>query len=69
MVTQEKVEAIAREDAAKKYRDLSIYDVAIKPIKEGWSVEFTLKDKHLDGGGPVYVIDPTGKIVSAKYYQ
>ncbi len=70
MMTDKQIEEIARTDAGKKYRDLSIYDVQMRQKEDkSWEVEFKLKDPSKLGGGPHYVIDCTGKIVSAKYFQ
>jgi hypothetical protein len=68
-MTKEQILEVARQDAMAKYRDLSLYDVTATQTGEGWHVVYTLKDKTLDGGGPEYTIDPSGKILSKKYSQ
>ncbi len=61
---------IAREDAEQVYRDLSRYDIRLALEADGWHVDYELKDTRARGGGPHYVIDPSGgKIVSKRYEQ
>jgi hypothetical protein len=61
---------IARTDAERVYRDLSIYRISVSLENDGWLVDYELKDPQLNGGGPHYVIDPkTGSIVSKRYEQ
>jgi hypothetical protein len=61
--------AIALRDAARVYRDLSIYEIDVEPADGGWRVEFRLADPTLDGGGPEYVIAADGAIASKVYEQ
>jgi hypothetical protein len=62
--------AIAQADAAKAYRDLSAYRICLILEKDGWHIDYELKDPRLKGGGPHYVVDPfTGTIVSKRYEQ
>ena len=69
-VTREDAVRISREDAEKKYRDLSIYEIRTDLKSDGWHVDFEIKNKTLDGGGPHYVIDKTtGRILSRRYEQ
>jgi hypothetical protein len=71
-VTIDKDEAlkIAKTDAARQYRDLSVYDVMIELNNGNWKVDYELKDKDSQGGGPHYLISiTTGKIVSFRYEQ
>jgi hypothetical protein len=61
---------IAHADAARVYRDLSIYKIQIVLESDGWHVDYDLKDPRLKGGGPHYVIDAsTGAIRSKRYDQ
>jgi len=61
---------IARLDAERAYRDLSIYRVIVSYERDGWHADYELKDADVHGGGPHYIIDATtGKIVSKKYEQ
>jgi hypothetical protein len=61
---------IARADAVKAYHDLSSYRIQLVLEADGWHVDYELKDPHLKGGGPHYVIDATtGAIVAKKYEQ
>lgn len=68
VMTRDQIINVAREDAKTKYRDLSVYEIETKQDGPNWHVVFKLKD-NLDGGGPEYVIDTSGKIISKKYYQ
>ena len=61
---------IARADAERVYRNLESYRIEITFEPDGWHIDYELKDRTLNGGGPHYVIDAiTGTIVSKKYYQ
>src|SRR5262245_23057079 len=69
-IAQDRALMIAREDAEKVYRDLTLYRVVVALEDDGWHVDYELKDPRLKGGGPHYVIDPaTGAIVSKRYEQ
>lgn len=69
--TKEEIIAIAIENAKYVYRDLSIYEVTAEPQGDDeWKVDFDLKDKHMDGGGPHYTIsDSTGAILTKRFDQ
>ncbi|HEX5150587.1 MAG TPA: hypothetical protein VFW07_04030 [Parafilimonas sp.] len=70
MIDKNKALEIAGENAGKFYRDLSVYDVLIKLEDDNWHVDYILKDKHLDGGGPHYIISAaTGEIVDMRFEQ
>jgi uncharacterized membrane protein YkoI len=61
---------IARLDAEKAYRDLSMYRIVLTLEKDGWHVDYELRDRVSEGGGPHYVIDSkTGNILSKRYEQ
>ena len=61
---------IARLDAERAYRDLTPYRIAIVLEADGWHVDYQLKDPHLNGGGPHYLIEPrTGAILAKRYEQ
>jgi hypothetical protein len=49
--------AIAQADAARVYRDLSIYRIQLVLEDDGWHVDYELKNPELKGGGPHYIID------------
>lgn len=69
-VTKDKAIAIARGDAEKVYGDLTPYEMAVTEEKRAWRIDFELKDKTANGGGPHYRIDKgRGKIVWKKYEQ
>ena len=68
-MNKDQILEIARQDAMTKYRDLSLYEVTATWTGDSWHVMFTLKDKLADGGGPEYMIDKFGKIISKDYYQ
>jgi hypothetical protein len=50
MIDRKRALEIAQENAGKAYRDLSVYDVLIRLQDSNWHVDYSLKDKHLDGG-------------------
>jgi hypothetical protein len=61
---------IARVDAESNYRDLLAYRIAITLEPDGWHIDYELKDEHLQGGGPHYLIDSaTGAILARRYEQ
>jgi hypothetical protein len=62
--------AIAQADAARAYRDLSLYRIQLVLEDDGWHVDYELKDAKLKGGGPHYILDAhTGAIISKRYEQ
>ena len=62
--------AIAQADAARVYRDLSLYRIQLVLEDDGWHVDYDLKNPGLKGGGPHYIIDAqTGAVVSRRYEQ
>jgi hypothetical protein len=66
----DQVLAIAQADAARVYRDLSLYRIQLVLEDDGWHVDYELKSARLKGGGPHYLIDPhTGAILSKRYEQ
>jgi hypothetical protein len=61
---------IARTDAERVYRDLDPYRIEITLETDGWHIDYELKDRTLNGGGPHYVIDAAdGRILSKRYDQ
>lgn len=61
---------IANADASEQYRDLSLYDAIIELKDRNWKIDYELKDKRSQGGGPHYVISSeTGRIISRRYEQ
>ncbi|MEQ9667842.1 hypothetical protein [Coleofasciculus sp. G2-EDA-02] len=69
-ITKERVLEIAREDAARVYQDLSIYEVTIEADGENWRVDYNLKDPAVVGGGPHYIISgQDGTILQRRYEQ
>jgi len=60
---------IAHADAVRAYHDLSAYRIQVVLEADGWHVDYELKDPRLKGGGPHYVIDVSGAIVSKRYEQ
>jgi hypothetical protein len=69
-VSREEALTIARADAVEKYRDLSIYEVMCDLKSDGWHVEYHVRAKGMQGGGPFYIIDPrSGVIITKHYYQ
>ncbi len=68
MFSKDQIIEVARKDAAAKYGDLSIYSIEVEQRDDGWHVRFEPRP-GLNAGGPVYVIDRQGAVVSKKYYQ
>ena len=69
-IAEMRVLEIARDDAKKAYGDLSAYDIKIVLETDGWHVDYELKEKSSQGGGPHYLIDPDdGKIIKKEYDQ
>ena len=61
---------VARLDAERAYGDLSPFRVTLSLEKDGWHVDYELKDPRSKGGGPHYLIDSeTGGILSKRYEQ
>ncbi len=67
--TRDEIIEIARENAGRIYRDLSIYKINAIIEGENWRVDFELTDKTMDGGGPHYIISSEGKMISKRYEQ
>lgn len=61
---------IAKEDAQRIYRDLTIYEITAELRDEKWYVDYEISNPQMVGGGPHYVISAkTGKIESYRYEQ
>jgi hypothetical protein len=66
----DQVLAIAQADAARVYRDLSVFQIHLVLEDDGWHVDYELKNPRLKGGGPHYIIDArTGAVISKRYEQ
>ena len=61
--------SIAQADATRVYRDLSIYKIQIVLNEDGWHVDYELRDPHVKGGGPHYLIDASTGAILAKRYE
>jgi hypothetical protein len=69
-LASDKVLAIAQADAARVYRDLSLYRIQLVLEDDGWHVDYELKNPKLKGGGPHYIIDAhTGAVLARRYEQ
>ena len=69
-ITSDQALRVARLDAEKVYRDLTPYRIVVELHQDGWHVDYELKNRHTQGGGPHYVIDTMeGTIRSKKYEQ
>ena len=69
-IEKEQALEIARRDALLAYRDLNPYDVRIELRDGNWKIDYELRDKRAQGGGPHYVISAeTGAILSKRYEQ
>jgi hypothetical protein len=70
MITEAEARAIAHEQAAQAYRDLSIYTVSARLEGDRWNVDYELTDETLLGGGPHFVIAAeNGEILARRYEQ
>ena len=62
--------AIAQDDAVRAYRDMNRFRVHVVLESDGWHVDYELRELHLYGGGPHYVIDSgSGAILLKRYEQ
>ena len=70
MIDEQEARRIAHEQAARVYRDLSIYRVTAQ-LKDGtWHVDYDLADPGMVGGGPHLVISAaTGEVMSMRCEQ
>ena len=69
-ITSDQALKVARLDAETVYRDLVQYRILVELHQDGWHVDYELKNRHSQGGGPHYVIDAkAGTIRSKKYEQ
>jgi hypothetical protein len=68
-ITSDQALKAARSDAENAYRDLSPYQADVVAGKDGWHVDFQLKDPESEGGGPHYVIDRREEKILAKKYE
>lgn len=67
---REQVLEIARADAQKVYRDLSLYTITIVFENDRWHIDYELTNPEAQGGGPHYIIDAAnGQILFKKYEQ
>ena len=69
-ITSDEALRIARLDAERVYRDLSLYRATVSLERNGWHIDYELKDPLLQGGGPHYVIHAdSGEILTRLYEQ
>jgi hypothetical protein len=71
-LTSDEVLRVARLDAERAYRDLSMsfYRITISLEEDGWHVDYELKPMGWCGGGPHYIIHPvSGEIIRKRYEQ
>jgi hypothetical protein len=69
-IDEQRALEIARNDASKIYRDLSIYTVKAKLEADSWYVDYKITNPQMLGGGPHYIISAkTGDILSYRYEQ
>lgn len=69
LINSDEALRIARLDAEKAYDDLSAYRITIRLERDQWLVDYELTGREIAGGGPHYVIDRVGTIVSKRYEQ
>jgi hypothetical protein len=68
-LASDEVLKIARLDAERVYRDLTPYRICIVLEADGWHVDYHLKDSHLNGGAPHYIIDPISGAILGRIYE
>jgi hypothetical protein len=69
-ISKEEAIRVARDDAARVYRNLDDYEVSAALHPDGWHVDYELVNSKLEGGGAHYVIDrQTGAIKARRYEQ
>ena len=69
-INKEKAVRLAKLDAEKHYDNLSIYQIEVRETSSKWLIDFVLKNKSLNGGGPLYIISKkSGKILKKVYEQ
>ncbi len=69
-VNKQEALRIANEDAKSITGPFSIYDVIIELEHSNWKIDYELKDKNAQGGGPHYLIShETGEIISRRFEQ
>jgi hypothetical protein len=65
LISEKDAIQIATKDATKLWTTLDMFEMTVTELPGSWRVEFELRNKRLNGGGPSYVIDKeTGKILS-----
>jgi hypothetical protein len=60
---------IAHQDALAVYGDLSDFKITLTPCSDGWHVDYDLTDPLCAGGGPHYLIDPSGGAILSRRYE
>ena len=69
-VSQHQAMKVARTDAQRLDRDLSIYRISVSLEADGWQIDYELKEDNRQGGGPHYLIEAqSGEILSKRYEQ
>jgi hypothetical protein len=69
-ITSDLALRIARLDAETAYGDLAPFFVHVELEDDGWHIDYELKNRQSNGGGPHYVIDAqTGAIRTKRYEQ
>ena len=70
ILAADQILTFAQADAMRAYGDLSDYCVRLSLEGDGWHVDYELRDPHMKGGGPHYVLDCfTGEILAKRYDQ
>jgi hypothetical protein len=69
-INKRKALDIAQDEARSAYRDLDPYEVTIELRDGNWKIDYELKDRQAQGGGPHYLISgDTGEVLSKRYEQ
>jgi hypothetical protein len=68
-ITSDQALRIARLDAEVAYRDLTPFCIRVELADDGWHIDFELRNKQSNGGGPHYVIDAEAGVILSKRYE
>jgi hypothetical protein len=68
-VDEKRAMRAAMADAQLHY-DITAYAISVTPWGPDWRVDFTPRDREVNGGGPIYVVSSeTGAILHKVYNQ
>ena len=68
-INKQKALEIATKDASGVYRNMGFFKPSVDFKDDQWVVSFNSVNSQQSGGGPQYVINKAGEIVSKQYGQ